>query len=33
METKALEDKSSTREVWMRGAFMLLFMIAFGFGV
>ena len=33
METKVLEDKSSTREVWMRGLFMLLFMVAFGFGV
>ena len=31
MEAKA--PKPSTRDVWMRGLFMLLFMIAFGFGV
>ena len=33
MEMKAPDDKPSTREVWMRGLFMLLFMIAFAFGV
>ena len=33
METKAPDDRPSTRDVWMRGLFMLLFMIAFGFGV
>src|SRR5262249_55946446 len=33
METKALEDKSSMRDVWMRGLFMLLFMLVFGFAV
>ena len=33
MDTKAPDDKPSTRDVWMRGLFMLLFMIAFGFGV
>jgi Domain of unknown function (DUF4389) len=33
METKAPGDKPSTRDVWMRGLFMLIFMIAFGFGV
>jgi hypothetical protein len=33
MEAKAPDDKPSTRDVWMRGLFMLFFMIAFGFGV
>lgn len=33
METKAPDDKPTTQEVWMRGLFMLLFMIAFGAGV
>src|SRR6516164_5820620 len=33
METKALDDKPTTRDVWMRGLFMFLFMIAFGLGV
>src|SRR5262245_58007861 len=33
METKALEEKASTRDVWMSGLFMLLFMIAFAFVV
>jgi hypothetical protein len=33
METKAPDDKPSTPDLWMRGLFMLLFMIAFGFGV
>ena len=33
METKAPDDKPTTRDVWMRGLFMLLFMIAYGFGV
>ena len=33
METKAPDDRPSTRDVWMRGLFMFLFMIAFGFGV
>ena len=33
METKAPDDRPSTRDVWMRGLFMLLFMIAFGFGM
>jgi hypothetical protein len=32
MEIKAPEDKPSTRDVWMRGLFMLLFMIAFWVG-
>jgi hypothetical protein len=33
MQAKAPDDKPSTRDVWMRGLFMFLFMIAFGFGV
>jgi len=33
METKAPHDKPSTRDLWMRGLFMLLFMIAFAIGV
>ena len=33
METKAPGDKPATRDVWLRGLLMLLFMIAFGFGV
>jgi Domain of unknown function (DUF4389) len=33
METKAPDDKPTTRDAWMRGLFMLLFMIAFGVGV
>ena len=32
METKALEAKPSTRDVWMRGLFVLLFMIGFWVG-
>jgi hypothetical protein len=32
METKALEAKPSTRDVWMRGLFMLLLMIGFWVG-
>jgi hypothetical protein len=32
METKAPDPVPATRDVWMRGLFMLLFMIAFGFG-
>jgi hypothetical protein len=32
MEVKAPQDKPSTRDVWMRGLFMLLFMIAFWVG-
>jgi hypothetical protein len=32
METKAPDDKPSTRDVWMRGLFMLLFMIGFWMG-
>ena len=32
METKTPDDKPSTRDVWMRGLFMLLFMIGFGIG-
>jgi hypothetical protein len=32
MEVKAQEDKPSTRDVWMRGSFMLLFMIGFWVG-
>jgi hypothetical protein len=32
MEVKAPEDKPSTRDVWMRGLFMLLFMIGFWVG-
>ena len=33
METKAPNDKPSAQNVWIRGLFMLLFIIAFGFGV
>jgi len=33
METKAPADKPTTRDVWVRGLFMLLFMFGFGFGV
>ena len=33
METKAPDDKPTARDVWMRGLFMFLFMIAFGLGV
>jgi Domain of unknown function (DUF4389) len=33
VETKATDDKPSTQDVWMRGLFMLLFIIAFGAGV
>jgi hypothetical protein len=33
METKALEEKSSMRDVWMRGLLMLLYMIGFAFAV
>ena len=32
METKTPDDKPSTRDVWMRGLFMLLFMIGLGIG-
>ena len=32
METKAPDGKPATRDVWLRGLVMLLFMIAFGFG-
>ena len=32
METKAPDAKPSTRDVWMRGLFMLLFMIGFAIG-
>jgi hypothetical protein len=32
METKAPDDKPTTRDVWMRGLFMLLFIIAFWMG-
>jgi len=32
METKAPDDKPTTRDVWMRGLFMLLFMIGFAIG-
>jgi len=33
METKAPEGKPTTRDVWMRGLFTLLFMIGFAVGV
>jgi hypothetical protein len=33
METKAPDNKPTSRDVWMRGLFMLLFMIGFMFGV
>jgi Domain of unknown function (DUF4389) len=33
METKAPDDKPTTRDVWLRGLFMLLFMLGFMFGV
>ena len=33
METKAPDDKPTTRDVWMRGLFMLLFIIGFGLGL
>jgi hypothetical protein len=32
METKAPDDKPTTRDVWLRGLFMLLFMIGFTVG-
>lgn len=32
METKTPDDKPSTRDVWMRGLFMLLFMMGFAIG-
>ena len=32
MENRAPDDKLSTRDVWMRGLFMLLFMIGFWVG-
>ena len=32
METKAPDDKPSTSDVWMRGLFMLLFMMGFAIG-
>jgi hypothetical protein len=32
METKAPDPMPATRDVWMRGLFMLLFMIGFGLG-
>jgi hypothetical protein len=33
METKAPDGKPATRDVWLRGLVMFLFIIAFGFGV
>lgn len=33
METKAPEAKPTTRDVWMRGLFMLLFMIGYAAGL
>jgi len=33
MEMKAPDGKPTTRDVWMRGLFMLLFMIGFAVGV
>ena len=33
METNAPDSKPTTREVWMRGLFMLLYMIGYTFGV
>jgi Domain of unknown function (DUF4389) len=33
METKAPDGKPTTRDVWLRGLVMFLFIIAFGFGV
>jgi hypothetical protein len=33
METNAPDHTPSTRDVWMRGLFMFLFMIGFTFGV
>ena len=33
METNASESKPTTRDVWLRGLLMFLFMIGFGFGV
>lgn len=32
MEMNQKEDRSSTKTIWLRGLFMLLFMIAFGVG-
>ena len=32
METKTPDDKPSTRDVWMRGLFMLLLVIGFTIG-
>ena len=32
METKAPDDKPSTRDIWMRGLFMFIFMIGFAIG-
>jgi hypothetical protein len=32
METSAPDEKPTTRDVWMRGLFMLLFIIGFTFG-
>jgi hypothetical protein len=32
METKAPDDKPTARDVWMRGLFMLIFMIGFAVG-
>jgi len=32
METKTPDDKLSTRDVWMRGLFMLLLVIGFTIG-
>jgi hypothetical protein len=32
METKAPDGRPATRDVWMRGLFMLLFMIGFAMG-
>jgi hypothetical protein len=33
MDTKAPDGKPATREIWIRGLIMLLFMIAYGFGL
>ena len=32
METQALDERPTARDVWMRGLFMLLFMIGFALG-
>jgi len=33
METKAPDGKPATRDIWIRGLIMLLFMFAYGFGL